>query len=103
MTQDRAIRLAIPVLLLGTALAAAADDPLRLPIGDPARREKTVSLVLDAITETAGGAAIKPSDLPARLAAIRILFVGEEHVSVESHAVELAVIRELSRAGRRVS
>jgi uncharacterized iron-regulated protein len=103
MTLDRAIRLAIPVLLLGMAIAGATDDPLRLPIGDPARREKTVPLVLDAITETAGGAAIKPSDLPARLAATRILFVGEEHVSVESHAVELAVIRELARAGRRVS
>ena len=90
-------------LLLAAAPLRASDDILRLPIGDPARRDKTVPLVLDAITDSATGAALKPSDLPARLAAARILFVGEEHVSVESHAVELAVIRELTRAGRRVS
>src|SRR5262245_13259877 len=103
MKLERAIGLAIPVLLVCAAIAAAADDPLRLPIGDPSRRDKTVPLVLDAITETASGASLKPGDLPARLAAVRILFVGEAHVSVESHAVELAVIRELARASRRVS
>lgn len=103
MTLARAKRLAVPALLLASATARAAEDPLRLPIGDPARREKTVALVLDAVTETASGASLKPADLPARLSAVRILFVGEAHVSVESHAVELAVIRELSRAGRRVS
>src|SRR5215471_1957461 len=96
-------RIALFVLLLRSAPAAAADDPLRLTIGDPSRRDKTAPLVLDGITETATGALLKPSDLPSRLSAVRILFVGEEHVSVESHAVELAVLRELSRAGRRVS
>src|SRR5262249_2974272 len=103
MTLARAKRLAVPALLLASATARAAEDTLRLPIGDPARREKTVALVLDAVTETASGASLKPADLPARLSAVRILFVGEAHVSVESHAVELAVIRELSRAGRRGS
>lgn len=103
MNRRRSVPFALGAVLAGAALLRAADDPLRLPIGDPARREKTVPLVLDAVTETAGGTALKPSDLPARLAAVRILFVGEAHVSVESHAVELAVIRELARAGRRVS
>lgn len=93
------------VLAFGAHLTAAAapEDVLHLQVGDPARSGKTVPLVLDAITEAATGTALKPSDLPARLAAVRILFVGEEHVSVESHAVELAVIRELTRAGRRVA
>jgi uncharacterized iron-regulated protein len=92
-------------LLAAAALAAGppADDILRLPIGDPARREKTALLVLDAIIETASGATWKPSDLPARLSGVQILFVGEAHVAVESHAVELSVIRELARAGRKVS
>jgi uncharacterized iron-regulated protein len=97
---------AAALLLFGLGapfLAAAEETILRLPIGDPARRDKTVPLVLDAVTDSASGAALKPSDLPARLAAARILFVGEEHVSIESHAVELAVIRELTRAGRRVA
>jgi len=80
-----------------------AEDLLHLPIGDPARRSQTAPLVLDGITETASKTTITPADLAARLAPVRILFVGEEHVSVESHAVELAVLRELVRAGRRVS
>jgi uncharacterized iron-regulated protein len=83
--------------------ARGADDLLRLPIGDPARSDKTAPLVLDAITDTASGAALTPSDLQARLSSARILFVGEAHVAIESHAVELAVIRELVRAGRKVS
>jgi len=91
------------LLLVASALSAATEDILRLPIGDPARREKTVPLVLDAITESATGAALRPSDLPARLAGVRILFVGEGHVSAESHAVELAVLRELANSGRRVT
>jgi uncharacterized iron-regulated protein len=96
------IRLTLAALLV-SAGAQAADDLLRLPIGDPARRDKTAPLVLDAITDTGSGAALTPADLPARLSATRILFVGEAHVAVESHAVELAVIRELVKAGRRVS
>jgi uncharacterized iron-regulated protein len=89
--------------VVAAAASAATEDILRLPIGDPARREKTVPLVLDAITETSTGAALKPSHLPGRLANVRILFVGEGHVSPESHAVELAVLRELAGAGRRVT
>lgn len=89
--------------LAASAALAASEDILRLPIGDPARREKTVPLVLDGITETSSGAALKPSDLPARLSSVRIVFVGEGHVSAESHAVELAILRELVRSGRRVT
>ncbi len=90
-------------LLLAAAAAAVAEDSLHLPIGDPARRDRDVPVVLDGITETAGGTLLTPAELPARLTSARILFVGEEHVSVESHAVELGAVRELVRAGRRVS
>jgi len=79
------------------------EDPLHLPIGDPVRRDREAALVVDAVTDTAANATLKPSELPARLSSARVLFVGESHVSVESHAVELGVIRELVRAGRRVS
>ena len=99
-------RLAGAALAIGIAAglcAAAPEDILRLPIGDASRRDKTVPLVLDAITETSTGATVRPSELPPRLAAVRILFVGEGHVSPESHAVELAVLRALAEAGRRVT
>jgi len=88
---------------LAASVPLRAEDLLHLPIGDPARRSQPAPLILDGITETAGKTTITPADLAARVAAVRILFVGEEHVSVESHAVELAVLRELARAGRRVS
>lgn len=96
-------RLMVAAMLFSTAGTLTAEDLLHLPIGDPARRAKAVPLVLDTVTDTTTNATLKPSELPARLASVRILFVGEAHVSVESHAVELGVIRELVRAGRRVS
>lgn len=95
--------LATALVLAATPALAAGEDILRLPIGDPARRDKTVPLVLDAITDASSGTPLKSSDLPARLSSDRILFVGEGHVSAESHAVELAVLRELVGSGRRVT
>ena len=104
---------------LGAALALAAslaampaptatptptprDRLVRLPIGDAARRERTSPVVLDAITDTATGEALTPADLPRRLEKVRLLLVGEQHTDVDSHRVELRVLQELVRAGRRV-
>lgn len=90
------------VLALGAAGAVTAvDDILRLPIGDPARRTD-VKLVLDGITDTATGEVVTPAMLPAALANARILFVGEGHTEMEAHRVELRVLEELVRSGRRV-
>ena len=60
-------------------------------------------MVLDGITETAGGTVLTPAELPARLAGVRLLLVGEEHTAMESHRVERRVLEELADAGRRVS
>lgn len=86
-------------LLAGLALA---EEPLHLPIGDPARKDREAPLVLDAITDTASGALLTPSELPGRLADARLVLVGEEHIDMDSHRVERRVIEELHRAGRRV-
>ncbi len=85
------------------AVAAAAEDPLHLPIGDPARRDREAPVVLDAITDSDSGAALTPAELPARLAGVRLLLVGEEHTVLDTHAVERRVIEELDRSGRRVA
>ncbi len=84
-------------------VAAAADDPLHLPIGDPARRDREAPVVLDAITDTDSGATLAPAELPPRLAGVRLLLVGEEHTVLDTHAVERRVIEELDRSGRRVA
>jgi uncharacterized iron-regulated protein len=100
ITPRRSARAAAVLLLCGSALAA--EEILRLPIGDPARRERDSAVVLDAITDTDSGAVLTPSELPGRLADVRLLLVGEEHTDMDSHRIERRVIEELHRSGRRV-
>ncbi len=92
-------------LVLAALLAspAFAEDILKLPIGDPARRDRTVPVVLDAIADAGSGVAITPAELPSRLNGVRLLLVGEEHTSLDSHRVELAVLEALVRSGRKVT
>lgn len=98
-----ALALATALLARGASAVAAADDgPANLPIGDPARREKTIDVTLDGVTDTTTGEAVTPRELAARLRDVRILFVGESHTSVEFHAAQRRVIEELHRAGRTV-
>lgn len=98
----RRLIIGVLFLLAGVAVSAAAEDILHLPIGDPARRDRDVPIVLDAITDAGRGDVIGPGDLAARLSDTRILFVGEGHTEMETHRVELRVIEELDRAGRSV-
>jgi uncharacterized iron-regulated protein len=92
----------IVVLLVLVAAVAVAEDPLHLPIGEAGRRDRDVPLVLDGITEAAGGTVLTPAELPARLSGVKLLLVGEEHTAMESHRVERRVLEELANAGRRV-
>ena len=85
-----------------TIVAAAADPIYRLSLGDPSRRDRDVQIVLDGIVDTATGDTIDPQTLASRLASSRLVLVGEEHTSLESHRVELQVIRALEGAGRHV-
>lgn len=93
---------ALGAALLVAAPLCAGDDPLRLPIGDPARRGKDAAVVLDGITDTSSGDVIAPALLPRALAQVRVLFVGESHTDMETHRIELRVIEELARSGRKV-
>lgn len=92
---------ALLTFLLVPALAAE-DRTLRLPVGDPARRDRQAPVVLDAVTDTRTGALLTPAELAGRLAGVRLLLVGEGHTDIESHRVQLRVIEELVRAGRPV-
>lgn len=92
-------------LLLFASLAApgTAEDVLRLPIGDPARRDREAPVVLDAITDTASGALLTPAELPKRLEGVRLLLLGESHTDMDSHRIEKRVLEELVRSGRKVA
>lgn len=101
------VRLAflVPVLIGAPAWAAAAqgaDQILHLAVGDPARRDHEVPVVLDAVTDTRTGEVITPAALVERLAGVRLLLVGETHTSQEGHRVQLHIIEALHGAGRRV-
>jgi uncharacterized iron-regulated protein len=98
----RRAALLAPLVLATAGALLAEDELLRLPIGDPARRDREAPVVLDAITDTAIGALLTPADLPARLADVRLVLVGEEHVGMDWHRVQKRVIEALDGAGRRV-
>ena len=81
--------------------AGAASDVEQLRLGDPARRERTVDVVLDGVTDTRTGELIDTVELARRLKDVRVLFVGEEHTNGEFHRVQLRVIEALRAAGRK--
>ena len=83
-------------------IAAFSQEPSNLPIGDPARKDRMVDVVLDGINDDATGEVITPKELAARLAAVRVVFVGESHTSIECHNVQRRLIEELVAAGRKV-
>jgi uncharacterized iron-regulated protein len=94
-------RLTLAAALVFPVLALA-QEPSNLPIGDPARRDKTVAVVLDGINDSATGEVITPKELAARLASVRVVFVGESHTSIEYHNAQRRLIEELVAAGRKV-
>ncbi|MEE4185034.1 MAG: ChaN family lipoprotein [Gammaproteobacteria bacterium] len=85
-----------------TAGAAERESDLRLPIGDPLRKDKQVEVVIDAITDTATGELIGPGEMAKRLADVGLVFVGETHTNIDYHNAQLKVIQELYKAGRNV-
>ena len=68
----------LPTLILASLVVWLAAPPLvakddgqsvlNLTIGDPARKDRQVELVLDGITDTRTGEVIVPSDLPGKVA-----------------------------------
>ena len=98
----RAATLAALLVLVACRPSAAADDSLHLAVGDPARRDREVPLVLDAVTDTRTGALLTPAELASRLAGARLVIVGESHTDMDVHRAQLRLVEELHRAGRQV-
>jgi uncharacterized iron-regulated protein len=100
MTRPLTVQLLLAALLAGTALAQ--DRTLDLPLGDPARKDREAPLQVDVITDTSNGDLLDPTGLAARLAGVRLAFVGESHTSIEFHNAQRRLIEELYKAGRQV-
>jgi uncharacterized iron-regulated protein len=90
-------------LLLACAPSVRADErALDLALGDPARKDKQATVVVDAITDSARGDVVTPPELAARLDGVRLLFVGESHTDMDFHRAQLRVLEELHKRGRQV-
>jgi uncharacterized iron-regulated protein len=90
------------VTLAVPGIGAAQDASWRLKIGDPARKDRDVALVLDGIIDTAAGKTLTASELAAQLDNVKVVFIGESHTDIAFHSVQLQVIRELQKRGRDV-
>ncbi len=92
----------VAALILCVPFLQAQQKSLRMPIGDAARKDKEVKLILDAVTDTATGETITPREMASRLAGKDLIFLGESHTSMDFHRVQLRVVQELHRAGKKV-
>lgn len=90
------------LLSLASTPVHAESSAQDLPLGEPARREKSFSPTLDVVTDARTLSGVTPAEVAARLGKTRLVFLGESHTSAEFHRVQLQVIRELHRAGRKV-
>ncbi|HEY0713456.1 MAG TPA: ChaN family lipoprotein, partial [Polyangia bacterium] len=72
------------------------------PFGDPARRDREASLVLDAITDTRTGNVLSVDQFAKRLADTRLVFFGESHTHPEVHAAQALLLEALAVTGRPV-
>jgi uncharacterized iron-regulated protein len=95
----------LATLLVTCALAAGAapSDPINLALGDPARKDRVLSVPVDTLVDTATGAPITPEELVERLRDTKILLLGESHTGAEYHRVQRQVIAALRRGGRTVT
>jgi uncharacterized iron-regulated protein len=107
----------VAALVAALTLQAPRATIVDLAVGDPARKDRTVTLGVDRPIDTrtgtgtsngdgtgtgSGGTELSAGDVAQRLRDTRILLIGESHTSRESHRVQFQVIEALHRAGRRV-
>jgi uncharacterized iron-regulated protein len=106
MNMSRSQLITVALLIVGFALAAplvaGEREILDMPLGDPDRRDRSVAVVLDGITDAAMGNLISPATLADRLADTSILLIGESHTNIDFHNVQARVIAALHEAGREV-
>ena len=100
-TASTLLALATMALLIMTT-GVQADDVYTLNIGDPHRKDRQVTPLLDGIRDTHTGEIIDPAEMATRLSDAAFVLIGEEHTNMDFHRVQLQVIKALHAAGRSV-
>ena len=88
------------ISLFHLGLARGQGEIMNLPVGDPERSVREVSVSVDALIDTLSGSTLSPQALVERLVNERLIFVAEQHTSLEYHRVQLRVLELLQEAGR---
>lgn len=88
--------------LLPAGRLPAEEEHLHQAIGDPARRDQEVAIVLDGIVDTRTGELVTPAEMAAGLRDVRLLLIGESHTDMDFHRVQLRVLQALVADGREV-
>jgi len=88
----------ISLFQLGIALGQG--EIMNLSVGDPERSDREVSVSVDALVDTSSGSTLSPQALAEHLVNERLIFVAEQHTSLEYHRVQLRVLELLQEAGQ---
>jgi uncharacterized iron-regulated protein len=102
MSRTTVITALVVLTLALPGIGLAQDSSWRLAIGDPARKDRDVPIVLDVITDTVANTTLTTGELGAKLGDVRVLIIGESHTDMAFHRVQLQVIRELQKRGREI-
>ena len=88
------------ISLFHLGLARGQGEIMNLSVGDPERSGREVTVSVDALIDTLSGSTLSPQVLVERLVNERLIFVAEQHTSLEYHRVQLRVLELLQEAGR---
>lgn len=94
-----------PVVLMvacATTKPAEPPSPINMALGDPARRDRTVTVEAGVILDPTSGQKLDVDGLAARLDGKRLVFFGETHAQPAVQAAQRALLDALRRRGRKV-
>ncbi len=88
---------AVAILAAGSWAAQEQDEfaTLRLELGDPGLKGKTMEIRPDAIFSAKSGRSLEFEDMIREMADTRIIHVGESHNSLPMHRIQARIIRSL--------
>ena len=73
-------------------ICSSRPDILPLPVGDPERKGRQISVHVDAVVNTLNGSTLSPQALSKHLVDARLILIAEQHTNLEDHRIQLRVL-----------